>query len=169
MDSPRRRRGLRFAFAHLERWAIDRSLRPRDALAIIDARPCSHSIPVRHQFQTCGPIIILEKRILVAEDDRTTRDAWSELIVAWGYRVKTAENGEAALNEAAAYDPHILLLDLNLPRKNGLQVLQELKERGLRIPTIVISGQGEIPDVVKTIKLGAYDYLRKPVDPAHLR
>ncbi|HVN27661.1 MAG TPA: sigma-54 dependent transcriptional regulator [Candidatus Binataceae bacterium] len=111
----------------------------------------------------------MEKRILVAEDDRTTRDAWSELIVAWGYKVKTAENGEAALTEAASYDPHILLLDLNLPRKNGLQVLQELNERGLRIPTIVISGQGEIPDVVKTIKLGAYDYLRKPVDPAHLR
>ena len=111
----------------------------------------------------------MEKRILVAEDDRTTRDAWSELIVAWGYKVKTAENGEAALNDAASYDPHILLLDLNLPRKNGLEVLQELNERGLRIPTIVISGQGEIPDVVKTIKLGAYDYLRKPVDPSHLR
>src|ERR1700721_2908254 len=73
--------------------------------------------------------MILEKRILVAEDDRTTRDAWSELIVAWGYKVKTAENGEAALLEAAAYDPHILLLDLNLPRKNGLQVLPKLNER----------------------------------------
>ena len=63
--------------------------------------------------------MILEKRILVAEDDRTTRDAWSELIVAWGYKVKTAENGEIALNEIAAYDPHILLLDLNLPKKNA--------------------------------------------------
>jgi DNA-binding NtrC family response regulator len=113
--------------------------------------------------------MILEKRILVAEDDRTTRDAWSELIVAWGYKVKTAENGEIALNEIAAYDPHILLLDLNLPKKNGLQVLQELNDRGLRIPTIVISGEGGIPEVVKTIKLGAYDYLRKPVDPSHLK
>ena len=86
----------------------------------------------------------MEKRILVAEDDRTTRDAWSELIVAWGYKVKTAENGENALNEIAAYDPHILLLDLNLPRKNGLEVLQELNDRGLRIPTIVISGEGGV-------------------------
>ena len=111
----------------------------------------------------------MEKRILVAEDDRTTRDAWSELIVAWGYQVRTAENGELALNEVDSYDPHILLLDLNLPKKNGLEVLQELNDRGLRIPTIVISGEGGIPDVVKTIKLGAYDYLRKPVDPAHLR
>src|ERR1700676_2984778 len=113
--------------------------------------------------------MILEKRILVAEDDRTTRDAWSEVIVAWGYEVKTAENGEIALNEIGAYDPHILLLDLNLPRKNGLAVLQELNDRGLRIPTIVISGQSDIPDVVKTIKLGAYDYLRNPVEPAHLK
>ena len=113
--------------------------------------------------------IILEKRILVAEDDRTTRDAWTELIAAWGYKVKTAENGEIALAEVDSYDPHILLLDLNLPKKNGLAVLQEINERGLRIPTIVISGQGGIPDVVKTIKLGAYDYLRKPVDPGHLK
>ena len=74
-----------------------------------------------------------------------------------------------ALNEVGSYDPHILLLDLNLPRKNGLEVLQELNTRGLRIPTIVISGQGGIPDVVKTIKLGAYDYLRKPVDTSHLK
>ncbi len=113
--------------------------------------------------------IILEKRILVVEDDRTTRDAWSELIAAWGYKVETAENGEIALAEVGSYDPHILLLDLNLPKKNGLTVLQELNERGLRIPTIVISGQAEISDVVKTIKLGAYDYLRKPVDTAHLK
>src|SRR3984893_13038800 len=111
----------------------------------------------------------VEKRILVAEDDLATRQAWCELIAAWGFRVEVAEDGDRALELVESYDPHILLLDLRLPRKDGLQVLKEIRERGLQIPTVVISGEGEIPDAVQSIKLGAYDYLRKPVDPARLR
>jgi len=56
-----------------------------------------------------------------------------------------------------------------LPGKDGLGVLSEIRLRGLPITTIVISGEGEIPDAVQAIKLGAYDYLRKPVDPPRLR
>lgn len=111
----------------------------------------------------------MEKRILVAEDDVATREAWCELITAWGFRIEAAENGERALDLVGTFDPHILLLDLKLPKKDGVTVLRELNERGVKIPTIVISGEGDIPDVVRTIKLGAYDYLRKPVDPTHLR
>jgi len=110
-----------------------------------------------------------EKRILVAEDDVATGHAWSELIASWGYLVSIAEDGKLALELADSYDPHILLLDLRLPYLNGLEVLSELRQRGLQIPTIMISGEGEISDAVQAIKLGAYDYLRKPVDPPHLR
>jgi DNA-binding NtrC family response regulator len=109
------------------------------------------------------------KRILVVEDDPATRRAWSELVSSWGFAIEAAEDGERALELVGSYEPHILLLDLKLPGKDGLAVLKELQERGLQILTIIISGQGEIPDAVKAIKLGAYDYLRKPVDPAHLR
>src|SRR6202140_4729349 len=56
-----------------------------------------------------------------------------------------------------------------MPRKNGLELLTQIKEMGIHLPTIMISGQGEIPDAVESLKLGALDYLRKPVDPAHLR
>jgi len=111
----------------------------------------------------------VEKRILVAEDDLATRQAWCELIAAWGFKIEVAEDGDRALELVESYDPHILLLDLRLPRKDGLQVLKEIRERGLQIPTVVISGEGEISDAVQSIKLGAYDYLRKPVDPPHLR
>jgi DNA-binding NtrC family response regulator len=110
-----------------------------------------------------------EKRILVAEDDLATGHAWSELIASWGYRVSIAEDGKRALELAESYDPHILLLDLRLPQLNGLEVLSELRQRGVEVPTIMISGEGEISDAVQAIKLGAYDYLRKPVDPPHLR
>jgi DNA-binding NtrC family response regulator len=110
-----------------------------------------------------------EKRILVAEDDLATSQAWSELIAAWGFRVEVAEDGKRALELVESYEPHILLLDLRLPEKDGIQVLSQLREKGLQVPTVMISGEGEIPDAVQAIKLGAYDYLRKPVDPSHLR
>ena len=110
-----------------------------------------------------------DKRILVAEDDLATREAWRKLIASWGFKVEAAEDGQRALEIIDTYDPHILLLDLKLPHKDGIQVLAELRDKGLQIPTIVISGEGDFPDAVQSIKLGAYDYLRKPVDPPHLR
>ncbi|HTY54295.1 MAG TPA: sigma-54 dependent transcriptional regulator [Candidatus Binataceae bacterium] len=110
-----------------------------------------------------------EKRILVAEDDPATREAWRKLIASWGFKVDAAADGQQALELIDNYDPHILLLDLKLPQKDGIQVLTEIREKGLQIPTVVISGEGDLPDAIQTIKLGAYDYLRKPVDPAHLR
>jgi len=110
-----------------------------------------------------------KKRILVAEDDVATGQAWSELIATWGFDVRIADDGRRAVEFAESYDPHILLLDLRLPELNGLEVLGELRQRGVDIPTIMISGEGEISDAVQAIKLGAYDYLHKPVDPPHLR
>ncbi|MDO8431927.1 MAG: sigma-54 dependent transcriptional regulator [Candidatus Binatus sp.] len=109
-----------------------------------------------------------ELRILVAEDDKTTREAWRELIGTWGFKVQTVDDGMQVVEAVQNFDPHILLLDLKLPGKDGITVLRDLHELGLRIATIVISGEGDFPDAVQTIKLGAYDHLRKPIDPAHL-
>jgi two-component system, NtrC family, response regulator HydG len=109
------------------------------------------------------------KRILVVEDDLSTREAWRELITSWGFEVSVAEDGVRALSLLASYDPDIMLLDLRLPRKDGLAVLREMREQGIEVPTIVISGEGEIPDAVGAIKLGAYEYLCKPVDIALLK
>ena len=109
------------------------------------------------------------KRVLVAEDHPRTRHAWVELIASWGFKVEAAEDGQRAIELIASFEPHILLLDLKLPIKDGLGVLSEIRQRGLPITTIVISGEGDIPDAVQAIKLGAYDYLRKPVDPPRLR
>jgi DNA-binding NtrC family response regulator len=108
-------------------------------------------------------------RVLIVEDNADAREAWSTLIESWGYRVDTAEDGERAVQLIESYDPQILLLDLRLPKKDGLAVLGEIHANGWQLPTIVISGEGEIEDAVQSIKLGAYDYLRKPVDPHHLQ
>jgi len=109
------------------------------------------------------------KRVLVAEDHQRTRHAWAALITSWGFKVEAAEDGQRAIQLLSTFEPHILLLDLKLPIKDGLEVLSEIRQRGLPITTIVISGEGDIPDAVQAIKLGAYDYLRKPVDPPRLR
>jgi len=107
-------------------------------------------------------------RVLIVEDNADAREAWSILISSWGYKVDTAEDGERALQLIETCDPQILLLDLRLPKKDGLAVLGEVRARGWQLPTIMISGEGDIEDAVESIKLGAYDYLRKPVDPHHL-
>src|SRR5215469_402672 len=110
-----------------------------------------------------------EIRVLVAEDDVGTHDEWRESLTAWGYRPEVAEDGIRALEMLETFHPHIVLADLRMPRKNGLELITEIRELGITVPIIMISGQGDIPDAVEAIKLGALDYLRKPVDPPHLR
>jgi DNA-binding NtrC family response regulator len=110
-----------------------------------------------------------EIRVLIAEDDVNSHDGWRESISAWGFQGQIAEDGVRALELINSFNPHILVSDLRMPRKNGLELLHEIREMGIHLPTIMISGQGEIPDAVESLKLGAVDYLRKPVDPAHLR
>src|SRR5271170_6763022 len=110
-----------------------------------------------------------ELRVLIAEDDVNTHDDWRESLAAWGFRSEIAEDGVRALELISSFNPHILLSDLKMPRKGGLELLHDIREMGINLPTIMISGQGEIPDAVAALKQGAIDYLRKPVDPAHLQ
>ena len=108
-----------------------------------------------------------EIRVLIAEDDVNTHEEWRESLAAWGFRGEIAEDGVRALELIGSFNPHILLSDLRMPRKGGLELLRDIRELGIDLPTIMISGQGEIPDAVEALKQGALDYLRKPVDPAH--
>ena len=108
-------------------------------------------------------------RVLIAEDDTNTHEDWRETLSAWGFRGEIAEDGVQALELISSFNPHILLSDLRMPRKGGLELLRDIREMGISLPTIMISGQGEIPDAVEALKQGAIDYLRKPVDPGHLQ
>jgi len=103
-------------------------------------------------------------RILIADDDVVTQDDWREILAGWGYEASFAEDGDKALEFVERHQPHVLLCDLRMPRRNGLDLLAAMKERGLNLATVMISGVGQIDDAVRAIKLGAYDYLTKPVD-----
>jgi DNA-binding NtrC family response regulator len=110
-----------------------------------------------------------EVRILVAEDDPTTLEAWCGMIRTWGFEVAGAVDGEDALAQLRACRPQVLISDLKMPRRDGLSLLKEMRALDLAVPTLIISGEGDIPDAVAAIKLGARDYVRKPIDPPHLR
>jgi DNA-binding NtrC family response regulator len=109
-----------------------------------------------------------QKKILVAEDDVTTHESWSLMLESWGYQAITAADGDKALAVLRNSNPQVLLADLRMPGRSGLDLLQDIRESKLETVPIIISGAGEIPDAVQAMKLGALDYLCKPIDPAHL-
>jgi two-component system response regulator HydG len=111
----------------------------------------------------------IDTRILIAEDDVAAHDGWREMLGSWGYNVAVATDGEEALDLIRRLNPHILLADMKMPRIDGLELLQNINRLGLSLATIVISGKGDFADVVQAMKLGALDYLPKPVDWTHLR
>src|SRR5260370_21928757 len=110
-----------------------------------------------------------EIRVLIAEDDVNTHEEWRESLAVWGFRGEIAEDGVRAVELIRSFDPHILLSDLRMPRKGGLELLHDIRELGIQLPTIMIAGQGEIPDAVEALKQGAIDYMGKTLDPTHLQ
>jgi two-component system response regulator AtoC len=103
-------------------------------------------------------------RILVADDDRTIRRNLVRLLQAEGYRTAEAADGEEALERIAEHAPDVVLLDLKMPRRDGLGVLSALGERLNELPVIVVTAFGGSAPAIEAMKLGAYDYLSKPFD-----
>jgi two-component system response regulator AtoC len=106
--------------------------------------------------------------VLVIEDDDGARDALCQYLSAAGYRVRPARDGTEALAAMSGPPPDAVLLDLVIPAPDGFEVLRRLRERDPRLPVIVMSGLSEAEDVVRAMKLGAHDYLPKPLEVAEL-
>jgi len=106
-------------------------------------------------------------RALVVDDDRMVRDGLSGILSRAGYDVETARDGKDALDQIAEQQPDLLFLDLKLPRAGGMEVLHKMKATYPEIPVIIISGKGSVSDVVEAVKMGAHDFLEKPIDAQH--
>jgi len=109
-----------------------------------------------------------QRTIWLADDDEETRAYLSEFLVSRSYTVVCFDSGEQVIQQLASAEPSLLLLDVRMPRVGGLEVLERLHQRGSRIPSIVLSGMDQIPTVVNAMRLGAYDYLVKPINSAEL-
>ena len=110
-------------------------------------------------------------RLLVVDDNKVNRLLLARSLVLQGHAVTLAENGRIALERLRREPFDLLLLDIEMPEMNGIQVLEELKrDRQLRdLPVIVTSAIEGLDNVVRCIELGAEDYLHKPVNPVLLK
>jgi len=111
----------------------------------------------------------LRPKVLVVDDDAATRDGLTALLENWGYHALAVANGQAALQRCNQDLPHAIVSDLMMPGMTGLQFIEALHERVHQVAIIMLTGQATIETAVQAIKLGAYDYLPKPLESAKLR
>jgi DNA-binding NtrC family response regulator len=104
------------------------------------------------------------EKILVVDDERLVRWSLRQKCEEWGYQVVEAEAGEPGLKMAAHESPDLVLLDVRLPDIGGLEVLSQLKKTGDARAVIMITADPQLEDVKQALKLGAYDFIGKPLD-----
>jgi DNA-binding NtrC family response regulator len=107
-------------------------------------------------------------RVLVVDDDPSARALMERWLTAKGFAVRTAADGAAALEAIREEQPALVLLDLQLPRRSGLDVLAALRAEGLDPTVIVVTAHGTLENAVEAMRAGAYDFVTKPVSPPHL-
>src|SRR6476469_5826869 len=110
-----------------------------------------------------------QEKILIVEDEENERTGLSELVSAWGYRVETAADGAAGLEKIQAWSPSIVITDMKMPRMGGLELLEKLAADAHTMAVIVVTAQGTIDSAVQAMRMGAYDYITKPIDTSRLR
>lgn len=103
-------------------------------------------------------------RVLVVEDDARLGDLLARGLREQGYAVDVAADGEQAVYKAAVVEYDVVLLDVGLPRRDGLAVSAELRRRGARVPILMLTARDAVPDRVAGLDAGADDYLAKPFD-----
>jgi DNA-binding NtrC family response regulator len=107
--------------------------------------------------------------VLVVDDDSATREGLTALLQSWGYNTFDAADGKAALKRCEQQLPHAIVTDLIMPGMTGLEFIASLGERVQQIAVIFVTGQATVDTAVQAIKLGAYDYVPKPLEPQRLR
>src|SRR6201993_4366924 len=116
-----------------------------------------------------NPVLMNEDKVLIVEDEENERTGLAELISSWGYRAETARDGVEGLDKAVQWSPSIVITDLKMPRMGGIELLERLAEQSQAMAVIMVTAQGTIDSAVQAMRLGAYDYITKPIDTHRLR
>jgi two-component system response regulator HydG len=109
------------------------------------------------------------KDLLIVDDEFLVCESLKEMLTLEGYAVDTASDGAGALAKVADNQYQLILSDMRMPGLNGIELLKELKGRAPDTAIIFINGHGHIEGAVEAIKLGAYDYITKPIDDQRLK
>jgi two-component system nitrogen regulation response regulator NtrX len=110
----------------------------------------------------------MSKRVLIVDDEQSIRSSLERLLTFEKFKTFSAADGRAAIELAASERVDIVLLDIKMPGMDGLEVLEALREQYPSLPVIIISGHGTINTAVEATKLGAFDFLEKPIDMERL-
>jgi len=109
------------------------------------------------------------EKVLIVEDEENERSGLAELVSAWGYSTETACDGVEGMEKVEEWGPAIVVTDLKMPRLDGMGLLQRIAESPREVAVVLLTAQGSIDAAVSAMKLGAYDFIEKPVNPTRLR
>jgi DNA-binding NtrC family response regulator len=106
---------------------------------------------------------------LIVEDDAHERQGLADLLSLWGYETETARDGSEAVEKVSTFNPDVVISDLRMPRMTGMELLREVHEKQPGLSFIMLTGQGSIEEAVEATKLGAFNFLEKPLDGKRLQ
>jgi DNA-binding NtrC family response regulator len=109
------------------------------------------------------------EKVLIVEDEQNERNGLAELVSSWGYVADTARDGLEGYEKVSVWSPAIVITDLKMPRMSGLELLEKIAAESQTIAVIVVTAQGTIDSAVQAMRMGAYDYVTKPIDTSRLR
>jgi two-component system alkaline phosphatase synthesis response regulator PhoP len=107
-------------------------------------------------------------RVLLVEDEPGLQLALTDRLIAEGYRVETAEDGNTAVQRATGEPFDVILLDVMLPGRDGFEVAKTVRQQGVQTPILMLTARSQVVDRVVGLKLGADDYLTKPFEMVEL-
>jgi CheY-like chemotaxis protein len=111
----------------------------------------------------------MNKQILVVDDERNVRMMYRTALETEGFDVTEVDSGSAAVEKFTKSKFDVAVLDLRMPEMGGLELLEIMRDKNITTPTVIITAYGDVPNAVKAMKLGAIDFLAKPVTPLQLR
>ncbi|MGD0267120.1 MAG: response regulator [Candidatus Methylomirabilota bacterium] len=107
-------------------------------------------------------------RVLVVDDEPYAVELLQECLTAKGYEVLTASDGEEALRKVKEERPHVILLDVRMPKMSGLEVLRRVREMDHEVGVIMVTAVNEEETGNQALQMGAFDYITKPLDFQYL-
>ena len=119
---------------------------------------------MKNNPKNCGVVYLVD-------DDQAMRNSLTSLLQSNGYKVHSYENSEQFLHDLSAKDLHpvaCLISDIRMPGLSGIELQEKLIKEGYNLPTVFITGHGEVKLAVKAIKQGAIDFIQKPIQEATL-
>src|ERR1051325_4564081 len=110
-----------------------------------------------------------QEKVLIVEDEDNERTGLAEIVSSWGYSAETAKDGQEGHEKVLSWSPSIVITDLKMPRMGGMELLEKVAGDSRTIAVIVVTAQGTIDSAVQAMRMGAYDYISKPIDTNRLR